>query len=75
MSFKACVSLLIICLDDLSVDVSGVLKVLCYYRVTVDFSFYGAQHLPYILRCSFVGYIYICNCYKNNSGGKRSRTT
>ena len=36
MSFKACVSLLIFCLDDLSIDVNGVLKsppifVLCQF--------------------------------------------
>lgn len=46
MSFKACVSLLIFCLDDLSVDVWGV-KFLHSYCVFVDFFFYGCQQLPH----------------------------
>ena len=38
--FKASVSLLIFWLDDLSIDVTGVFKVLYYYCVTVNFSIY-----------------------------------
>ena len=30
MSYKAYVSLLIFCLDELSIDVSGILQLLCY---------------------------------------------
>ena len=36
--FKACISLLIFCLDDLSIDVSGVLVSLIYC-ITIDFLF------------------------------------
>ena len=39
VSFKVCVSLLIICLDDLSIGVNGVLKVPYSYCVTINFSF------------------------------------
>ena len=39
--FKTNVSLLIICLDDLSIGESGMLKVPYYDCVTVDFPFYG----------------------------------
>ena len=39
VSFKTCVSLLIFCVDDLSVGVSGVLKS-PIITVTVSFSFY-----------------------------------
>ena len=38
--FKASVFLLIFWLDDLSIDVTGVFKVLYYYCVTVNFSIY-----------------------------------
>ena len=31
--------------------------------VTANFPFYGCYHLPYILRFSFVGHMYIYNCY------------
>ena len=31
--------------------------------VAASFPFYGCYHLPYIPRCSFVGYMYIYNCY------------
>ena len=41
MCHLKCVFLLIFCLDDLSVDENGVLKVPHYYCVTVDFSLYG----------------------------------
>ena len=38
-------------------------KVPYHYCVTVNFPFYGCQHLPYVLWCSYVGCIYIYNCY------------
>ena len=41
LSFKACVSLFIFILDDLSIGESGVLKSPYYDCVTVDFPFYG----------------------------------
>ena len=53
---------LFVCLDDLSIDVSGVLNpspLLCYFWVT----FKNCWHLPYVLRCFYVGCIYIYNCY------------
>ena len=40
VSFKTCFSLLIFCFDDLSIGVSGVLKVSYYYCITVNFPFY-----------------------------------
>ena len=39
------------------------IKVSHYYCFTVDFSFCTCYHLPYVLRCSCVGCIYIHNCY------------
>ena len=63
MSFKASVSLLIFCLNDLSIDVSGALHfptILLWY----------CQYLPLCLLifalciwCSYVGSIYIYSCY------------
>ena len=58
MSFKACVSLLIFC----HWCKWGV-KVPHYDCVAVDFSFYCCQHLPYILKCFYVKFTYIYNCY------------
>ena len=40
VSFKASVSLLIFCLNHLSIDVSGGVKVPYYYCITVNFSLY-----------------------------------
>ena len=40
VSFKTCVFLLIFYFDDLSIGVSGELKVSYYHCVTVGFSFY-----------------------------------
>ena len=40
----------------------GVLKVLHYY-IIVSLSIYGSQHLLYILRCSYVGCMYVYICY------------
>ena len=34
-----------------------------YYHVTVNFPFYSYYHLPYVLRCSYVGCINIYNFY------------
>ena len=39
VSFKICISVLIFCFDDLSIGVSGDIKVFYYYCVTVNFSF------------------------------------
>ena len=38
-------------------------KVSYYHCVTVNFPFYVCQCLSYVLRCSYVGYIDIYNCY------------
>ena len=54
---KANVSLLIFCSDDLSIDVSGVLKSPYYYCITVSFSLYVSKYLIYIFKCSYVGCI------------------
>ena len=40
VSFKVIVSLLIFCLDDLLIDVSGVIKIYYYYCISFNFSFY-----------------------------------
>ena len=47
--FKASTALVIFCLGDLSIDVSGVLKS-PQYRVTVSFSLH-ACYLLYMLKC------------------------
>ena len=66
MSFKACVSLLIFCLDDLSIDVSGVLKSpIIIVLLSVSQNFYGCQQLPYILRTSYVRCIYTIIIYSS----------
>ena len=67
--FKACVSVLIFCLDDLSIDESGMLKspTTNYYYVTVisPFMVVDICHIygKYILKRSYVECIYIYNCY------------
>ena len=48
MSFKAYVSLLIFCLDVLSVGSSGDVNIPHYYFFTVDFPFTDSYHLLYI---------------------------
>ena len=48
-------------LDDLSIGINGMFKVPHYYCVPVEFSFYGCW--PYLLWCSYVGCVYIYNCY------------
>ena len=62
VSFKVCVSLLILGFDDLFIDDSGVLKsptiiVLLLISPPISVS------LPYVLRCSYVGCTDIYNCY------------
>ena len=60
--FKSFVSLLIFHLDNLSIDISGVLKVPCYYCVNINFSLCVVS-ICFVFRCSYVGHIYIYNCY------------
>ena len=54
--FKACVSLLIFCLDDLSIDVSGVLESLIYC-ITIDF-------LPFVNICFMYLDVLMLSTYK-----------
>ena len=60
---NTCVSLLVFSFDDLSIGVSGVLKIFYYYCADINFSFYVCECLSYVLRCSYVGCIVIYNCY------------
>ena len=62
VSFKICVSLLILGFDDLSIDDSGVLRsptILVLLLISPPMS----VGLPYVLRCSYVGCTDIYNCY------------
>ena len=52
-------ALLIFCLEDLSTDVRGVLKVNYYYCLSVSFSLYVYWYLLYVFRCSYIGCIYV----------------
>ena len=66
MLFNAYVSLLVFCLDDISIDESEILK--CFnYCVSIIVSLSTSPFMllvfAYILRCSYVGCIYIYNCY------------
>ena len=61
VSFKALVSLLILCLDDLSIAVSGVLKYLAIILL-LSMSFFNFVWLSYIFGCSQVRGICIYNC-------------
>ena len=64
MSFKTFVSLLIFCLSDLSIELSGVLKSLTIVVLLSTSPIMAVNiYLIYILGCSCVGYIYIYNCY------------
>ena len=63
VSFKTCVSLLIFCFDDLSIDVSGVLKSPTIIVLLSISPFMSVSVLSYVLRCSYVEYIDIYNCY------------
>ena len=62
VSFKVCVSLLILGFDDLFIDDSGVLKsptIIVLLLISPPMS----VSLPYVLRCSYVGCTDIYNCY------------
>ena len=60
VSFKTCVSLLILCSDDLSIGVSGVLKSPAIIVLLSISPFMSAS--IYVLRGSYVGRIDIYNC-------------
>jgi len=62
VSFKVCVSLMILGFDDPSIDDSGVLKsptIIVLLLISPPMS----VSLPYVLRCSYVGCTDIYNCY------------
>ena len=63
VKFKAYAPLLIFCQDDLSIDVSGMLKsptIIVLLLIFPFFFFFGCWYLPYILKCSYLGaYIFI----------------
>ena len=63
VSFKACVSLLIFCFDDLFIGVSGVLKSPTIIVLLSVSPFMSATVGSYVLRCSYVGCIDTYNCY------------
>ena len=60
VSFKTCVSLLILCSDDLSIGVSGVKSPAIIVLLSIS-PFMSAS--IYVLRGSYVGRIDIYNCY------------
>ena len=62
ISFKTFVSLLILCFDDLSIGVSGVLKSPTIIVLLSISPFMFVKCLSYVLRCSCVGCIDIYNC-------------
>ena len=62
VSVKAAVSLLIFCLQDLSIDVNGEFKSPTM-TIIVNFSLSVHQHLLYRLRCFYVEYISVYNGY------------
>ena len=61
MSHKTAVFLLTFCLEDLSIDVSGVSKSPTIIVLLLTSPFISIQYLLYIFRCSYVGCI---NVYK-----------
>ena len=61
--YKIWVLLLIFYLDNLSVDVSGVLKSPAVIVLLSTCPFMPVKFALYILKCSSVGYIYIYECY------------
>ena len=63
VSFKATVSLLIFCPEDLSIDVNGVLKSPTFILLLLITLFYVHQDLFYIFRCSYVGCINVYQGY------------
>ena len=58
--FKACVSLLIFCFDDLSFGVSKFPTIIVLLSISLFYAYYC---LPYVLMCSYVGCINIDSCY------------
>ena len=56
--FKVCVFLLVFCLDDVSIDASGVLELFLSFP-----SFMSVNMCLFVLRCSYVGCIHTYNCY------------
>ena len=62
MSFKSSVSLLNFCLDDLFIDVSGVLKSPTIIVLLLISSFMFVINF-YVFECSYFGCINIYNCY------------
>ena len=64
ISFKTCLSLLIFCFDDLSIDLSGVLKSPAIIMLLSISPFMSVSVcLSFVLRCSYAGCIDIYNCY------------
>ena len=63
MSFRACVSLLIFCLGDLFIGVSGVFKDPHYYCVTVDFPLWTVSICLIYWGALILGGMYIYSCY------------
>ena len=55
VSFKTYVSLLIVCFDELSIGVSGVLKSPSINVLLPIYPFMSVSFLSYVLRCSYVG--------------------
>ena len=50
-------------LEDMSVDVNGVLKIPCCDCITIGLSLYVHQGLLYMFRCFYVGCIYVYKGY------------
>ena len=63
VSFKTYVSLLIVCFDELSIGVSGVLKSPSINVLLPIYPFMSVSFLSYVLRCSYVGCLDIDDRY------------
>ena len=63
MSFKANTFLSIFCLDDLSFDISRVLKSTTIFVLLSIFPFMSVNIFLYVFRYSHVGCIYDYDCY------------
>ena len=63
VSFKACVYLLIFCLDDLSIRISGVLNFPTIIGLLLSPPFMAVSISFNVSRCSYVRYINIYHCY------------
>ena len=59
VSFKASVSLLMFCLDDLSIGVNGMLKCPTVIVLLSVYPSMSVNMCPYKFSCSYVGCIYI----------------